>query len=167
MKHFVRWEGEDVRIEPLAKTCSYKLQLNRQFCAATWRMQAKSWADLPLSDAALCRITLVPVIRNFVWLTYSVSGKCGPTIKAVMLAGNSKGLYNLTHGQKTGMCSYNFCLVTFALFHTGCGNKNIPVNKCNFCRYSLIFFNNLFKYYFIICQITLVFVVFLLALWTN
>jgi len=37
----------DLGVEPPAKTCNCKLQPNRQSYAATWRMQARSWVELP------------------------------------------------------------------------------------------------------------------------
>ena len=40
-------EGGDLGVEPPAETCNCKLQPNRQSYAATWRIQTRSWVDLP------------------------------------------------------------------------------------------------------------------------
>ena len=41
----------DFGVEPPGKTCNCKLQQNRRSYAATWRLQTRSWVDLPVATA--------------------------------------------------------------------------------------------------------------------
>ena len=102
----------DLGVEPPAKTCNCKFQPNRQSYVATWRIQTRTWVDLPISTAIppFSKLIWCLVLSNFYIIHFNYSF-------VALLISSCFHVFCISKVQNNLVCSFvNVCAKRMSLF---------------------------------------------------